>query len=169
MKALKGRVWKFGDNVSTDLLMPARSRHGKVKPEEVKYCCMETERPEFAKNVKAGDIMVAGRNFGCGSGRPAMENLRDLGLSCVVAESASGMFFQNSLSMAFPIVICEGVTRLFEEGDTAEVLLEKGEVHNLTKGVSLQSETYPPFLIRIIEEGGLLGIFRQGRRLSELT
>ncbi|MFC2005339.1 3-isopropylmalate dehydratase [Chloroflexota bacterium] len=169
MKALKGRVWKFGDNISTDLLMPSQSMHGKVAPSERKYYCMQTERPEFARSVKAGDMIVAGRNFGCGSSRPAMENLRALGVSCVVAESVPTLFLRNSLSVAFPIVICEGVTNMFEEGDTAKVLLAKGKVHNLTKGTSIRAQPYPPFLLRVINEGGIREIFRQRKRLGDLT
>ncbi|MDH5364372.1 MAG: 3-isopropylmalate dehydratase [Dehalococcoidia bacterium] len=169
MKAIEGRVWKFGDNISTDLLMPSCSTHGKVRPSEMKYYCMQSERPEFAENVKAGDIVVGGRNFGCGSSRPAMRNLMALGVACVVAESVSTLFFRNSLSAAFPILICEGVTRIFEEGDVAQVLLATGEVHNATKGITLQGEPYPPFLLRIVEEGGILEIFRQGKLLSDLT
>lgn len=167
MKILEGRIWKFGDNISTDLLMPGRSRRGKVDPSEMKYYCLQDERPGFARNVKPGDIVVAARNFGCGSSRPAMLNLMALGVACVVAESVSSIFFRNCLSVAFPVVICKVATSMFEEGDIAKVMLAEGEVHNVTKGITLKAEPYPPFLLRVIEEGGLLEMFRQGKLLSD--
>jgi len=168
MKAFKGRVWKFGDHVSTDLLMPGRSRHGKVDPSEMKYYCLQDERPEFAQNVKSGDIVVAGRNFGCGSSRPAMQNLIALGVACIVAESVSSIFFRNCISVAFPIVICRGVVTKFEDGDIAEVMLAEGEVRNVTKGITLRAELYPPFLLRVIKEGGIIELFQEGKSLRDL-
>lgn len=168
MKAFKGKVWKFGNYISTDLLMPGRSRHGKVDRSEMKYYCLQDERPEFAQNVQPGDIIVAGRNFGCGSSRPAVTNLKELGVSCVVAESFSMLFFRNCVSVAFPLLICEGVTHIFEEGDVAEVLFTEGKVHNLTRGTFVLGKPYPSFLLRIIEEGGLLEMFRQQRRLANM-
>jgi len=168
MKALEGRVWKFGDNISTDLLMPGRSRYGKVDPSEMKYYCLVDERPEFSRNVKTGDIIIAGRNFGCGSSRPAMTNLMDLGVSCVVAESVSSIFFRNCASVAFPVVICKGVTSKFEDRDIAKVMLAEGEVHNVTKGVALKAEPYPPFLLGVIQEDGIIKMFQKGKSLSDL-
>lgn len=168
MKALEGRVWKFGDNISTDLLMPSRTRRGKVSRSEMKYYCLQDERPEFARDVKPGDILVAGRNFGCGSSRPAMRNLMDLGVACVVAESVSSIFFRNCISVAFPMVICKGVTEMFDDGDIAKVMLAEGEVHNVTKGIALRAEPYPPFLLRVIKDEGIIEMFRKGESLSDL-
>ncbi|WP_366922044.1 3-isopropylmalate dehydratase small subunit [Metallumcola ferriviriculae] len=161
MKQFKGRVWKLGDNISTDLLMPAISMYGKVPREEIKGYCLKTTKPEFAREVKSGDIIIAGKNFGCGSSRPASRNLMELGVGSVVAESCSAIFFRNSIAMGFPIIISPGVTDIFNDGETAEVRIETGEVINITTGQRVNAEAYSEFLRQIIAYGGMVEMFRQ--------
>ncbi|MFQ5795859.1 MAG: 3-isopropylmalate dehydratase [Candidatus Bipolaricaulia bacterium] len=162
----RGRVWKFGDHINTDLIMPGDSMYGKVPKEEMKYHAFKAIRPEFARQVRSGDIIVAGKNFGSGSSRPATRILKDLGISCIVAESFAQLFFRNSINMGYPVLICTGVTGLFEDGDEAEVELLSGRVTNLKTGQSLQAEPLPPFILRLIEAGGILALLKRGERLK---
>ena len=154
-----GKVWKFGDKISTDLMMPGAAvlaRPG-IKDEDAAKFCMIANRPGWAQQVQPGDIIVAGSNFGCGSSRPAPRLLRALGISVVVADSVSRLFFRNSIHLGFPTLLCPGVSEAFEEGDTAEVNVETGEVKNLTKGTVIQGEALPkdspPY--QILKAGGL--------------
>lgn len=155
----QGKVWKFGDNISTDLMMPGSrvlARPG-ISDKEAAQFCMEANRPGWAQQVKPGDIIVAGRNFGCGSSRPAARMLKALDIACVVADSTSRLFFRNSIHIGFPVLICPGVSKAFDEGDIAEVDVESGRIRNLTKGVELQAEPLPkdspPY--QILMAGGL--------------
>ena len=154
-----GRVWKFGDKISTDLMMPGFAVLAKpgISEEEAAKSCMLANRPGWAEQVQKGDIIVAGKNFGCGSSRPAPRMLRALGISVAVADSTSRLFFRNSIHLGFPVLICEGVSKVFDEGDTAEVNVETGEIKNLTKGTKIQGEALPkdspPY--EILRAGGL--------------
>ncbi len=140
-----GKVWKFGDKISTDLMMPGFAVLTKpgISDEEASKFCMMANRPGWAQQVQKGDILVGGRNFGCGSSRPAQRMFKALGIPVVVADSTSRLFFRNSIHTGYPVLICPGVSDAFEEGDTAEVDLETGEVKNLTKGTSLKGEALP--------------------------
>jgi len=155
----QGRVWKFGDNISTDLIMPGSQvlANPLLSDEEAAKFCMWANRPGWAQQVQRGDIIVAGRNFGCGSSRPAPRMLKALGISVVVADSIARLFFRNSIHLGFPVLICPGVSQAFEEGDIAEVDLETGQVRNLTRGTVLQGEALPkdspPY--QILKAGGL--------------
>ena len=128
-----------------------------ISEQEASKSCMIANRPGWAEQVQKGDVIVAGENFGCGSSRPAPRMLRALGISVVVAESISRLFFRNSIHLGFPILICKGVSQLFEEGDTAEVDLESGEVKNVSKGTTVTGEALPkdspPY--QILTAGGL--------------
>ena len=154
-----GKVWKFGDKISTDVMMPGFAVLAKpgISDEEASKFCMTANRPGWAQQVQPGDIIVAGNNFGCGSSRPAQRLLRALGISVVVADSTSRLFFRNCINTGYPVLMCEGVSQLFEEGDTADVHLETGEVKNLTRGTTIQGEALPkdspPF--QILAAGGL--------------
>jgi 3-isopropylmalate/(R)-2-methylmalate dehydratase small subunit len=156
----EGKVWKFGDNISTDLMMPGSEVHTRtdISAEDAarKYC-MHANRPGWAAGVQKGEILVAGRNFGCGSSRPAVILVKALGISVVIVESVSRLFFRNSIKNGFPILICEGVSHLFEEGDVARINLETGEVKNLTKNTMLCGEPLPPGSppAEILKAGGL--------------
>jgi 3-isopropylmalate/(R)-2-methylmalate dehydratase small subunit len=168
MNILRGKVWKFGNNISTDLLMPAFSTFGKVPKDEMKNYCMYTDRPDFAKNVRRGDIVVAGNNFGCGSSRPAAKNLLALGISCVLAETMSSIFFRNSINLGLLVLSVPAVSQLFEEGDEAEVNLSTGEVKNLRTGRMLKTNPLPEELMRILKAGGIIAFLQEEAKAGKL-
>jgi 3-isopropylmalate/(R)-2-methylmalate dehydratase small subunit len=160
-----GRVWKFGDNISTDLMMPGDevlTKPGLSDTEAACYC-MNANRPGWAPQVQEGDIIVAGHNWGCGSSRPAARIFKTLGISVIVADSMARLFFRNAVNIAMPVLICEGVSKAFDEGDLAKVELETGEVTNLTKGVTLRGEALPVDSppAQILKVGGLDAFMRQ--------
>jgi len=148
-----GRAWKFGDNVDTDQIIPAKYLiTGDYK--ELASHAFESFRPEFAKEVKEGDIIVAGKNFGSGSSREhAPRALIGAGISCVVASSFARIFFRNSINIGLPLVECEVEV---EEGDILEVDFEKGIIFNKTKNKEFRFKSLPPFLLKLIEADGLV-------------
>jgi 3-isopropylmalate/(R)-2-methylmalate dehydratase small subunit len=149
---IKGKVWKAGDNISTDLLHPGFAHAGGW--EETRKYILHIH-PKFSKEVQPGDVLVAGRNFGCGSGRPAASNLLRLGIGCIVAESFARLFFRNSIASALPVLPCPGVSALFEEGDELELNLDEGRVRNLTTGKELKAESLSKDMLDIIKAGGV--------------
>jgi 3-isopropylmalate/(R)-2-methylmalate dehydratase small subunit len=153
----EGKIWKFGDNISTDLIMPGYLMARHLPDSESAGHCMINNRPGWAQQVQKGDILVAGKNFGCGSSRPAARLLKALGISVIVADSISRLFFRNTINIGQPVLICEGVSKAFHEGDLAQVELEKGHVINLTSGEKIQGEALPldspP--MQILKSGGL--------------
>jgi 3-isopropylmalate/(R)-2-methylmalate dehydratase small subunit len=156
---VRGRVWKFDDNVDTDVMAPWTSLG---QPWEERRKVTLHIRPEFVREVKPGDIIVAGRNWGCGSSREhAPENLKRLGIAAVVAESFGRIYFRNSVAIAFPNVACSGVHAAFEEGDEMELDLTTARARNLTRGVELQGQPYAPEMLRILEKGGLLNVLKE--------
>ena len=154
----EGKVWKFGDSISTDLMMPGHL-HSKpdISDEEAALYCMNANRPNWAAQVRKGDIIMAGSNWGCGSSRPAARLLKALGISVIVADSVSRLFFRNAVNIGLPVLICEGVSDAFTEGNSAQVNLETGEVTNVTEGQVLQGEALPADSppMQIIRAGGL--------------
>lgn len=148
---VRGRVWKFGDSVETDAINPYYSY---PTMEELKQHTMEVYRPEFPQQVRPGDIMVAGRNFGCGSSRPGLV-LREVGIAAIIAESVSRLFLRNSISRGIPIFVAPGVTGIVQDGETLEVDYPKGVAVNSTSGVSVTLRKYPPAIEQIFECGGL--------------
>ncbi len=156
---LVGRVWKLGDDISTDLLAPGP--YAVAPLEERKRHVLESVRPEFAKEVRPGDVVVAGRNFGCGSSREtAPEGLQALGVACVVAESFARIFFRNSVALGLPAIPCPGVSRMFEDGDLVEVVVAEARVHNLRTGETARGQPLPPVMLEILEAGGVLELLR---------
>ncbi|MEM1797604.1 MAG: 3-isopropylmalate dehydratase small subunit [Candidatus Jordarchaeales archaeon] len=150
------RVWKFGDNIDTDVVIPGRYLTLR-DPDEMASHAMEVIRPEFAKMVKPGDIIVAGRNFGCGSSREeAAFVLKRLGVGAVVAESFARIFFRNAINLGLPVVECKGVSEAVNEGDEVEVDLEKGVLRNVTRNVELSCTVLPEFLMEFIKSGGAI-------------
>lgn len=154
----KGSVWKFGDNISTDHIKPGFTR-GTTLKEQASYC-MQAIRPEFAQKVKPGDVIVGGKNFGCGSSRPAAQNFMTLGISCVVAESFSRLFFRSSINLGFPLLYCRGISEAFAEGDILEANFENGGVKNLTSGKILQAEPLHDIPMQILRAGGVTAMLR---------
>jgi 3-isopropylmalate/(R)-2-methylmalate dehydratase small subunit len=162
---IRGRVWKFEDNISTDLMLPAfliDKGASMTLLERAKYC-MFSNRPGWASQVKPGDIIIARHNFGCGSSRPAAAQLQNLGISVVVAESIARIFFRNAINLGFPCLICPGVFSLFSEEDMAEVDINSGRVTNLSTGKWLQGdrldEDSPP--LQILRAGGILQLLEK--------
>ena len=156
---VKGKVWKFGDNISTDYIKPGFTR-GETPQEQAAFC-MQAIRPEFASNVKPGDVIVGGRNFGCGSSRPAAQNFITLGISCVIAESFSRLFFRSSVNLGFPILYCKGVYEAFQEGDMLQANFKTGEIKNLISGKTLQANPLPEVAMRFLEAGGVVALLKQ--------
>lgn len=155
MKA-QGRVHKYGDNVDTDVIIPARYLNT-ADPKELASHCMEDIDAAFVKNVRAGDIMVGERNFGCGSSREhAPISIKASGISCVIAASFARIFYRNALNIGLPILECEQASREISAGDEISVDFGTGVITDITTGKTYQAEPFPPFIQNIIAKGGLL-------------
>jgi len=159
-----GKVWKYGDNLDTDAIIPARYLNISA-PEELARHCMEDVDPDFAGEVRPGDIVVAGANFGCGSSREhAPLALKAAGINCVLAESFARIFFRNAVNIGLPILTCPQAVAGTKGGQRLEIELETGIIRNLGTGETFRAEPYPPFMMEIIEVGGLVAQTR--RRLG---
>ena len=153
---LKGKVFKYGDNVDTDVIIPARYLNN-PDPQALAQHCMEDIDKDFVKEVKKGDIIVAGKNFGSGSSREhAPLSIKSAGISCVIAESFARIFYRNAINIGLPILISKEASQNIEKGDIVEVDLDTGIIKNLSKGIEYKSEPYPDFLQEIIKVGGLI-------------
>lgn len=150
-RVMRGRVWKFGDSIETDAINPY---YRYPTMDELRQHTMEAYRPEFPKEVKHGDILVAGRNFGCGSSRPGLV-LREVGIAAIIAESVARLFLRNSIARAIPIFMAPGITKIVEDGETLEVDYPAGAVRNITTGASVTLRRFPPLIEQIFESGGL--------------
>lgn len=158
----QGRCWKFGDNIPTDALTPT---HVMFKtPKEMAAFVLETLNPEFPKKVKPGDILVAGRNFGCSSGRAlATKALQATGIGAVVAEQFARTFYRNCLEIGLPLLEAPGVHALVNDGDEVRVDIKAATLENLTTGKSLQGTPPSQFLLRMLEAGGLIPLLKSGK------
>ena len=153
---LRGKVHKYGDDVNTDVIIPARYLNV-YDPAELAQHCMEDLDPEFLKKVKPGDIIVAGTNFGCGSSREhAPLAIKAAGISCVIARSFARIFYRNAIDIGLPILECEEAVDKTEAGDTLEIELSTGEIVNITRGLTFKAKPYPAFMLELIEAGGLI-------------
>ena len=152
----KGRVFKYGDNVDTDVIIPARYLNI-ADPKELATHAMEDIDAEFVHKMQPGDIVVATRNFGCGSSREhAPRVLKENGVSCVIASSFARIFYRNAINIGLPILECEAAANGIDDGDTVSVDFDTGVITNETKGESYQAAAFPPFIQSIIQAGGLL-------------
>jgi 3-isopropylmalate/(R)-2-methylmalate dehydratase small subunit len=150
-----GRAWKFGDNVSTDLIAPGRYFHLRSNLEELARHVLEDARPEFAAGVGEGDMIAAGENFGLGSSREHAPRIIKLaGVSAVLAKSFARIFYRNCVNIGLPVVICD--TGRIHEGDRIEVFLEEGVVKNHTRGIQIPFTPLPGVMTRILRDGGLI-------------
>jgi 3-isopropylmalate dehydratase small subunit len=157
--SVRGRVWIFGDDVDTDAMAPWSTL---TAPWEERRAAILSTRPEFALRVQPGDLIVAGRNFGCGSSREhAPENLKLLGLGGVVAESFGRIYFRNCVAIAFPNLACPGIHAACEDGDDVEFDVRTGCVRNHTRGVDLAAPPWTPDMVEILAQGGLLEVLRR--------
>ena len=152
----KGRVFKYGDNVDTDVIIPARYLNI-ADAKELATHAMEDIDADFVKKMQPGDIVVATRNFGCGSSRePAPLVLKENGVSCVIAASFARIFYRNAINIGLPILECEAAANGIDAGDTVSVDFDTGVITNETKGETYQAAAFPPFIQSIIQAGGLL-------------
>ncbi len=155
MKA-EGRVFKFGANVDTDVIIPARYLNV-PEPRELAKHCMEDIDKEFVNKVSEGDILVADKNFGCGSSREhAPIAIKAAGVSCVIAETFARIFYRNAINIGLPIIECPEAAKGIEEGDQVEVDFDSGMIYNRTKGTEFKGQAFPEFMQNIITNGGLI-------------
>lgn len=153
---IKGQAWKFGANVDTDVIIPVRYLTSS-DPAELGKHCLEGLDPEFAAKVRAGDVIVALENFGCGSSREhAPVAIKGAGVSCVIAATFARIFFRNALNIGLPIVESAEAARRIEAGDTVEVDVVSGRIINHTKGETCQATPFPPFVQELVAAGGLV-------------
>ena len=155
MKA-EGRVFKFGSNVDTDVIIPARYLNV-PDPAELAKHCMEDIDKEFVNKVSEGDIIVADKNFGCGSSREhAPIAIKAAGVSCVIAETFARIFYRNAINVGLPIIECPEAAKNIEEGNEIEVDFDSGKIYNKTKNEEYQGQAFPEFMQKIISNGGLI-------------
>ncbi|WP_034452076.1 3-isopropylmalate dehydratase small subunit [Butyrivibrio sp. AE2032] len=156
MKSAKGTVFKYGDNVDTDVIIPARYLNSTDGKELAKHC-MEDIDKEFAGKVNDGDIIVADKNFGCGSSREhAPLAIKCAGVSCVIAKSFARIFYRNSINIGLPIIECEDAPDNINSGDTVSINFDTGVITNETTGKTFQGQAFPPFMQKIIDSEGLI-------------
>ena len=158
----KGNVFKYPDNVDTDVIIPARYLNTADAQELAKHC-MEDIDTEFVKKVKTGDVMVAGWNFGCGSSREhAPLVIKTCGTGCVIAKTFARIFYRNAINIGLPILECEAAAEEIAAGDEVEVDFDTGVITDLTTGKTYQAEPFPEFIQNIIKKGGLLASLKEG-------
>lgn len=163
----KGTAWKYGDNVDTDVIIPARYLSVSTQEELARHCLEDLDQA-FANAVQPGDLIVAGENFGCGSSREhAPLALKGAGVSCVVARSFARIFYRNAINVGLPILESAEAVDGVEAGHRLEIDLERGRLRNLTTGQVYQAEPYPPFMMDIIAAGGLVPYTRQRMETSK--
>ncbi len=156
MKAAKGTVFRYGDNVDTDVIIPARYLNS-TDPKDLAAHCMEDIDKEFVNKVKAGDIIVADKNFGCGSSREhAPIAIKAAGVSCVIAKSFARIFYRNSINIGLPIIECEDAPDNISAGDVASIDFDSGLITDETTGKTFKGQAFPPFMQKIIDSEGLI-------------
>ena len=158
-----GTAIKYGDNIDTDVIIPARYLTTS-DPKELASHCMEDIDKEFAKRVQPGDIMVGGKNFGCGSSREhAPISIKESGISCVIASTFARIFYRNAINIGLPIVECPEASEKIQSGDKVSVDFDTGVITNLTKNETYQGEPFPTFIQGIISAGGLMNAIKAGK------
>jgi len=155
------RAWKFGDDINTDIITPGRYTVTTDKKRLGEIAFIEY-RPEFGKNVKQGDLIVAGNNFGCGSSREhSPVAIKAAGISAVVAKSFARIFFRNSINIGLSLFVSEDADKI-DDGDDVEINIKTGELQDKTKGITLKAKPLPEFIQKIVEKGGLVNFLRSG-------
>lgn len=163
MKAL-GSVFKYGDNVDTDVIIPARYLNSFDAKELASHAMVDID-PTFATKVQVGDLIVANKNFGCGSSREhAPLCLKAAGVSCVIAETFARIFYRNAINIGLPIIECKEAARGIEKGDKVEVDFDSGMIYNHTKGTTFTGQPFPPFMQKIIAAEGLVNYINKNKR-----
>ena len=157
----RGAVFKYGDNIDTDVIIPARYLNTQNARELADHC-MEDIDKTFITRVQEGDIMVGGENFGCGSSREhAPLAIKTAGIACVIAASFARIFYRNAINIGLPILECPAASAAIREGDTVSVNFDTGVITDETTGETFQAEPFPPFIQKIIRSGGLMASLRQ--------
>ena len=163
MKEAKGTVIKYGDNVDTDVIIPARYLNTTDHAELASHC-MEDIDPDFSRKMKPGDIIVANKNFGCGSSREhAPIAIKASGVSCVIAKSFARIFYRNSINIGLPIIECEEAADNIKAGDVVSIDFDTGLITNKTKNKEYQAAAFPPFMQELINAGGLVKYIKEGK------
>ena len=161
MKA-QGLVHKYGSNVDTDVIIPARYLNT-ANHKELAAHCMEDIDKEFIHKVKQGDIIVGQKNFGCGSSREhAPLAIKCAGVSCVIAETFARIFYRNAINIGLPIIECPEASKAIQDGDEVEIDFDSGLIHNKTRNESYKGQAFPPFMQKIIAAGGLVNYINEG-------
>lgn len=156
---ISGKVWKFGDFISTDLMMPGPAS-ALSENEQMKWV-FQANRPGWAGEVAAGDIIIGGKSYGVGSGRPASRSLRNLGVACLLAESITRLFFRNSVNFGLLALECPGISTAFEEGQIAEVSVNDWTVRNASTGTVLKILPIPEALVALMQSGGVFPLLER--------
>lgn len=157
----KGKTIKYGDNIDTDIIIPARYLNIMDRKELASHC-MEDLDADFAKKVNDGDIIVAGGNFGCGSSREhAPQVIKDSGVGCVIAESFARIFYRNAINIGLPIIECPEAAKAINDGDEVEINFDTGDIKDITKDESFKAQPFPGFLQSMINAGGLINYINE--------
>jgi len=160
---VKGRAHKYGDNIDTDVIIPARHLNSASHAELAKHC-MEDIDKDFVKKVETGDVIVGGANFGCGSSREhAPIAIKACGVSCVIAKSFARIFYRNAINIGLPILECEEASERIQNGDLVSVDFDTGVITNVTRGETYRAEAYPDFIQKIVSSGGLLNYIKENK------
>ncbi|MGI6307664.1 MAG: 3-isopropylmalate dehydratase small subunit [Dethiobacteria bacterium] len=160
MRTFRGKVWTFGDDIDTDAILPARYMNS-PDPRELARHCMEDADPSFMEKISPDDIIVAGKNFGCGSSREhAPLAIREAGIACVIAGSFARIFYRNAINIGLPILESPDAAAFLEEGCTAEVNLQTGEIMDLASGRKFSAAAFPSFMQEIMAQGGLINFVK---------
>lgn len=163
MEKAKGRVFKYGDNIDTDVIIPARYLNTSDSKELASHC-MEDIDTEFVKKVQPGDIMIGVKNFGCGSSREhAPIAIKEAGISCVIASSFARIFYRNAINIGLPILECAEAAEAIKDGDEVEVDFVTGDIKDLTTGKSFRAQPFPEFIQDIIASGGLIEAVKKNK------
>ena len=161
-KVMKGKAWKFGNNIDTDQIYPGIYVELTEMEDTKKHALSGSAEPKFADEVQPGDIVVAGTNFGCGSSREhAAMTLKGAGVGAVLAESFGRIFFRNAINLGLPVIVCPGISKCAQKGDEIRIDIETGEVTDVTRGKVLKTTPFSPYVLNILESGGIKNMIRK--------
>ncbi|KXB07358.1 3-isopropylmalate dehydratase [candidate division MSBL1 archaeon SCGC-AAA382C18] len=162
MEEINGNVWKFGDDISTDLIISGKYKFKTLDMSKLSKHAMEGADPDFSEKVNEGDIIVAGENFGCGSSREqAPLVLKELGIGAIISKFFARIFFRNAINVGIPVIEQEEIPEITDEGDELKVDLKEGKVENVTKGKTFDIDPLPDFMLQMLEDGGLVEQYKK--------
>ena len=160
-KVMKGKAWKFGNNIDTDQIYPGIYVELTEMEDIKKHALSGSAEPKFADEVQPGDIVVAGTNFGCGSSREHAAMTLKAGVGAVLAESFGRIFFRNAINLGLPVIVCPGISKCAQKGDEIRIDIETGEVTDVTRGKVLKTTPFSPYVLNILESGGIKNMIRK--------